>query len=152
MFISLVSRSHYSHVFTVFSRHFRCSIYTSLTSTCLSTCSSSFRNCFARQLSVRYVSCNARLLSRALPPLHGCEPSGLNELLARSRADPRVLRTLLHVLRVVLVVSCSLSFGFQAAVPPNLRVVLSSRSCPRSVRVATCFVVCGHLLLDADMS
>ena len=30
---------------------------------------------------------------------------GLNELLARSRADPRVLRTLLHVLRVVLVVS-----------------------------------------------
>ena len=48
---------------------------TSLTSTCLSTCSSSFHNCFARQLSVRNVSCNATLLSRALPLLHGCEPS-----------------------------------------------------------------------------
>ena len=48
---------------------------TSLTSTCLFTCSSSFHNCFARQLSLRYVSCNATLLSRALPPLHGCEPS-----------------------------------------------------------------------------
>ena len=37
---------------------------TSLTSTCLSPCSSSFHNCFARHLSVRYVSCNATELFR----------------------------------------------------------------------------------------
>ena len=33
LFISLVSRIHFSHVFTVFSRHFRCSIYTFAAST-----------------------------------------------------------------------------------------------------------------------
>ena len=45
------------------------------------------------QRDIAFLSCSATAWLRAF---------GLNELLARSRADPRVLfRTLLHVLRVV---------------------------------------------------
>ena len=103
---------------------------TSLTSTCLSTCSSLFHNCFSRQLSVSVTSLATRhrflenlqrdiafsssslavIIALHEPPaiaLHG-SPASLHatlvsdELFARPRADPRDLfRTLLHVLRVM---------------------------------------------------
>ena len=70
---------------------------TSLTSTFLSTCSSSFHNCFARQLWQLSV---ASLATRRC--FHELFLESPDELCARPRADPRVLlRTLIHVLRVV---------------------------------------------------
>ena len=91
---------------------------TSLTSTCVSACSSQLLRTAAVRL--RHVSCNATLLSRApllrsswhsmsRPPWHSMvlrrrftRALVSDDLFARPRADPRVLfRTLLHVLRVV---------------------------------------------------
>ena len=83
---------------------------TSLTSTCLSTCSSSFHNCFARQLSVRYVSCNATLLSRALSPLHGCEPS--------VSSSCSLVHVLTHVFSARSFTCCAWSGGLPAPLSP----------------------------------
>ena len=70
---------------------------TSLTS----TCSSSFHNCFARQLSVTSLA-----TSRCLCELFF---ASADELCAHTRADPLVLlRTLLHVLRGLVAPSITL--------------------------------------------
>ena len=84
---------------------------TSLTSTCLSTCSTSFHNCFARQLSVRYVSCNATLLSRALPLLHGYEPS--------VSTSCSLVHVLTHVFSARSFTCCAWSGGLPAPLSPS---------------------------------